>query len=89
MSYIAKAIKKLKPTAEFPFTDNDYSTIKWDVLDGDAPTQAEIDAAIEQVKADEIQAEATKAAKKAAAEAKLAALGLTADDLKALGLGGN
>lgn len=27
--------------------------------------------------------------KKAAAEAKLAALGLTADDLKALGLGGN
>jgi hypothetical protein len=29
------------------------------------------------------------AGKKAAAEAKLAALGLTADDLKALGLGGN
>jgi L-lactate utilization protein LutC len=28
-------------------------------------------------------------AKKTAAEAKLAALGLTADDLKALGLGGN
>jgi hypothetical protein len=32
---------------------------------------------------------AETAAKKAAAEAKLAALGLTADDLKALGLGGN
>ena len=32
------------------------------------------------------QAEAEAAAKKAAAEAKLAALGLTADDLKALGL---
>ena len=31
--------------------------------------------------------EAAAAAKKAAAEAKLAALGLTADDLKALGLG--
>ena len=31
--------------------------------------------------------EAEKAAKKAAAEAKLAALGLDADDLKALGLG--
>ncbi len=30
-----------------------------------------------------------KAIKKAAAEAKLAALGLTADDLQALGLGGN
>ena len=33
--------------------------------------------------------DAAKATKKAAAEAKLAALGLTADDLKALGLGGN
>ncbi len=44
------------------------------------------DAAIEQVKADEAQAEIDKAAKKAAAEAKLAALGLDADDLKALGL---
>lgn len=32
------------------------------------------------------QAEAEAAAKKAAAEAKLAALGLTTDDLKALGL---
>lgn len=33
------------------------------------------------------QAQAEAAAKKSAAEAKLAALGLTADDLKALGLG--
>jgi hypothetical protein len=33
--------------------------------------------------------EATKAAEKAAATAKLAALGLTEDDLKALGLGNN
>ena len=86
MSYLVKAIKKLKPTAEFSFTEEDYSTIKWDVLEGEAPTQAEIDAAIEQVKADEAQADIAKAAKKAAAEAKLAALGLDADDLKALGL---
>ena len=35
------------------------------------------------------EAEAQKAADKAAAEAKLAALGLTSDDLKALGLGNN
>ena len=33
-----------------------------------------------------VQEESDKATKKAAAEAKLAALGLTADDLKALGL---
>lgn len=87
--YLNQAIRKLKPNAEFSCITGDYSTIKWDVLDGDAPTQAEIDAAIEEIKAEEAQAEATKATAKAAAEAKLAALGLTADDLKALGLGGN
>jgi hypothetical protein len=86
ISYLSAAIKKLRPNAEFSFSNEDYSTIQWDVLEGDAPTQAEIDVAIEQVKADEAQAELDKAAKKAAAEAKLAALGLDADDLKALGL---
>ena len=86
MSYLAKAIRKLCPNAEFSFIDDDYSTIKWDALEGKAPNQAEIDAAIEEVKADEAQAELDKAAKKATAEAKLAALGLTPDDLNALGL---
>lgn len=87
--YLVTAIRKLHPEAEFSITENDYSTVKWDVLEGDAPTQAEVDVTIEAIKQEEIQAEAEAAAKKAAAEAKLAALGLTADDLKALGLGGN
>ena len=83
---LTNAIRKLKPNAEFSFTDNDYSTIQWNNLEGDAPTQAEIDAAIEQVKTDEAQVKRDKATAKAAAQAKLAALGLTTDDLKALGL---
>jgi hypothetical protein len=87
MSYLAKAIWKLKPNAEFSFTDNDYSTINWIVLEGDAPTQKEVDAALELVKEEEAQAEAKALAAKTAAEAKLVALGLTVDDLKALGLG--
>jgi hypothetical protein len=86
MSHLVKAIKKLRPNSEFTFNDQDYSTINWIVLDGDAPTQAEIDDAIEQVKADEIAQAEAKATAKAAAEAKLAALGLTTDDLRALGL---
>jgi hypothetical protein len=86
---IIKAIKNLRPSAEFSFINGDYSTIKWDVLEGNAPTQAEIDTAIEQIKANEIALEANKAAAKEAAQAKLAALGLTTDDLKALGLGNN
>jgi len=86
MDYLAKAIRKLKPTAQFSFQDEDYSTIKWDVLEGKAPTETEINAAIEQIKLEEAQAKSETEAKKALAEAKLAALGLTADDLKALGL---
>jgi hypothetical protein len=84
--YLSQAIRKLRPTAEFSYTENNYSTVKWDVLDGDAPTQAEIDAAIKQIKTDEIAAKAKAEAEKASATAKLEALGLTADDLKALGL---
>ena len=83
---LVKAIQKLRPTAEFTYTDNDYSTINWIKIEGNAPTQAEIDEAIKQVKAEEAQTEATKAQAKAAAEGKLAALGLTTDDLRALGL---
>ncbi len=85
MSYLVKAINKLRPTAEFSFNDEDYSTIKWNVLDGDAPTQAEIDEAIEQVKADEL---AEAEAKAQARQALLDKLGITADEAKLL-LGGN
>ena len=86
MSYLTQAIKKLKPTAEFSFIDNDYSTIKWDALEGNAPTQKQIDDAIKEIKADELTEASNKAAAKAAAQAKLAALGLTVEDLQALGL---
>jgi hypothetical protein len=84
--YLTKAIRKLKPTAEFSFSDEDYSTIEWIVLEGDAPTKAEIDAAIKQVKADEINEAKARIKTKEAALAKLAALGLTVEDLTALGL---
>jgi len=83
--YLTKAIRKLKPNAEFSYTDNDYSTIKWDVLDGDAPTQKEIDAAIKEVKADQI---AEAEAKATARAALLTRLGITAEEAQLL-LGGN
>ena len=88
MNYLelVKAIRFLKPTAEFSFSENDYSTIKWDVLEGDVPTWKEIEAAHLKVKIAEEAAIAESAAKKATAEAKLAALGLTTEDLRALGL---
>lgn len=84
--YLDQAILKLRPNSEFAYTERDYSTIQWFVLKGEAPTQAEIDEAIEQIKADEIAEAKAKANAKTAAQAKLAALGLTVEDLQALGL---
>ena len=80
-NYLIKAIYKLKPNAEFSITDNDYSTVKWDVLEGDAPTKSEIDAAIKEVKADELtQVKASALAK----SVLLAKLGITEDEAKLL-----
>lgn len=78
---LSAAIWHLRPKAQFSFTDNDYSTIQWDVLEGEAPTQTEIDAAIEQVKADELSQAEAKAVKKAAL---LNRLGLTEEEAKLL-----
>ena len=75
--YLSRAIKRLKPNAEFSYDNRDYSTIKWDVLDGEAPTQAEIDEAIEQVKADEIAEAEAKATQR---QAILDRLGLTSEE---------
>ena len=80
-NYLVNAIKRLKPNSEFSFSNDDYSTIVWHILDGDAPTQAEIEDAIEQVKADEI----AEAEAKAQAKAELLErLGITADEAKLL-----
>ena len=81
MNYLVQAIRKLKPNSEFSFTNDDYSTVKWDVLDGKAPTFAEIEAAIKEVEA-EIKAEA--ATKNATKQAVLDKLGLSADEVAAL-----
>ena len=80
-NHLVLAIRKLRPNSEFSFTDNDYSTIKWDVLDGDAPTQKEIDAAIKQVKADEIAEAKAKAIQR---QAILDRIGLTSDELQTI-----
>jgi hypothetical protein len=82
---LTKAIRHLRPTAEFSFKETDYSTIKWDILEGDAPTWEEVQAAHLEVKA----AEETKAAEAAVARAALLSkLGITEEEAKLL-LGGN
>lgn len=79
--YIVDAIKLLKPSAEFSYVNDDYSTIHWDVLEGNAPTESELEAAIEIVKTQKATEAATK---EAARQAVLTKLGLTAEEVAAL-----
>jgi ABC-type Zn uptake system ZnuABC Zn-binding protein ZnuA len=84
--YLSEALLKLRPNSQFNYSNRDYSTIEWIVLEGKEPTQVEVDTAIEQIKADETQAIIDQTNAKTTAQAKLAALGLTVEDLQALGL---
>jgi hypothetical protein len=90
--YLTMAIRLLRPNAEFAFQNNDYTTINWIVLEGKAPTQAEIDAAIIKIQADEAakkaEAEAEAEAKAAQRQALLSRLGITEEEARIL-LGGN
>ena len=83
MFYTTLALHRLIPNSEWHLVGDELTIITEGIT---APTQSQINAMIEQIKQEEIQAETNKAAAKASAEAKLQALGLTADDLKALGL---
>jgi hypothetical protein len=84
MNYLSRAIGNLKPNSEFVITDNDYSTIVWHKIEGKAPTQTEIDAEIVKIQAADEQAEIDRVAAAASANAKLEALGLTPEEIKAL-----
>ena len=79
-----QAIKNLRPSAEYVITDGDYSTVKWIVLDGEAPTQKELNDEIKKINAAMDKAEVDKAAAKASAQAKLAALGLTKEEVSSI-----
>ena len=83
---LSRTLDALRPNAEYALSGNDIKDIVWVTSDVQAITRAEYEAeykkqsdlyAENQVKADEA---------KLTAQAKLAALGLTANDLKALGL---
>jgi len=75
--YLTKAIQSLRPGAEFSITAGDYSTVKWDVLEGEAPTEIEIENKIAQIKAEEKKEIKANFVAKAAL---LERLGITADE---------
>jgi len=80
---ILDAIKKINPTAKCTVHDDDTSKIDW--LDGTTPIpKADIEAMITTVEAEVATAATKKINDKASANAKLKALGLTDDEIKAL-----
>jgi hypothetical protein len=76
-NYLIEAIKSLRPNSEFSFVGDDYSTIKWDILDGTAPTLKQVEDEIAKLKAGEAAEMQSKAAAKAAL---LERLGMTAEE---------
>jgi hypothetical protein len=80
---ISKALSKLDPTAEFSFSDTDLESLIW-VSTNPKPTKQQIEVMHKTI-IDQQNAEAeAKATARASALAKLAALGLSADEIAAL-----
>ncbi len=82
---ISLVLNFIRPKAEWSLTDTEITWLDKVQVE---PTKTEIEAGWvayqAKLEADKVEA----VAKREAAEAKLAALGLTAEDLQALGLGG-
>jgi hypothetical protein len=82
-----EVLAMLCPNSEWIIRGGDFDSIEW--IKGEHITKEEFEAGFAQYDAWKAEKDAEIVAAKEAAEAKLAALGLTADDLKALGLGNN
>ena len=80
----AEVLEMLCPNMEWVISGDAFESIEF--IKGTPITKSEFEAGFAQVDAWKAQQEATTLAAKESAQAKLAALGLTADDLKALGL---
>jgi hypothetical protein len=84
MAHGGNVLSMLMPTANFSIEGDDYDSIVW--IDCEPITKAEFEAGFAQYDSWKAKKDADALKAKSAAEAKLASLGLTKDDLKALGL---
>ena len=84
MATSTDVLRMLFPNGGWTSTGETYEGITF--LECEPITKAQFEAGFAQYDAWKAEPEAKAEADKAAAQAKLAALGLTADDLKALGL---
>ena len=78
------ALISLRPDAKWKWVGEDYADIEWLDEVQTKPTLAEYNAEVARLKEKAVSDKQAEATAKQAAEAKLAKLGLTADDLKAI-----
>jgi len=84
MAKAGEVLSMLIPTGGWYVAGNDYEGIQF--LDCEPITKAEYEAGFAQYDIWKAEQDANKATARAAAQAKLTALGLTVEDLQALGL---
>ena len=84
MANAAQVLEMLLPNGGWYISGEEYEGIQF--LQCNPITKAQFEAGFAQYDAWKAEQDAAQATAKAAAEAKLTALGLTTDDLKALGL---
>lgn len=85
MASAGEVLEMLCPNVEYTIYGDDYNSINW--YGKTAPiTEQQFEAGFAEYDAWKAEQDAQMAADRASATAKLEALGLTSDDLKALGL---
>ncbi len=81
---IIDALISLRPNAQFTMNDEDLSTIVWYTDGVTTPTKEELDAEVIRLEEEATAKVAAQAANKESARAKLAAIGLTPEEISAL-----
>ena len=81
---IINALLSLRPNAQFTINDEDLSTIVWYTDGITTPTKEELDAEVIRLEEEATAKVAVQAANKESARAKLAAIGLTPEEISAL-----
>lgn len=84
--FVFEAIKALRPGAEFSIWTGDISTLQWILPANDfvAPTETEILDKVQQLKTQHLAFMQENENAKTSAKTKLAALGLTEDEVNAI-----
>ena len=84
----AQAVMSLRPNTEWSMNGDDVENIIWHTPNVQPLTKAEVDAEVARLEAEAVAEVERKAAAKESAVAKLAALGLSVDEVEAI-LGGS